>query len=35
MAAQITHQGITAIPNRRGITVQAGKAAAAAERGLS
>ena len=34
-AAQITHQAITASPNRRGITAQAGKAAAAAERGLS
>ena len=32
--AQITHQGITAGPNRRDITAQAGKAAAAAERGL-
>ena len=32
--AQITYQGITAGPNRRDITAQAGKAAAAAERGL-
>ena len=34
-AAQIIHQEITASPNRRDITAQAGKAAAAAERGLS
>lgn len=34
-AAQITHQEITASPNRRGITAQAGKRAAVVERGLS
>ena len=33
-AAQITHQEITASPNRRGITAQAGQRAAVVERGL-